>query len=48
MFLLYGTQDLHLAASALGTIFATASVGGLIGAVVSRARPRRRRHYSAE
>ncbi|MEY9927339.1 MFS family permease [Catenulispora sp. GP43] len=36
MFLLYGTQDLHLAASALGAIFATASVGGLIGAVASR------------
>jgi MFS family permease len=36
MFLLYGTQDLHLAAATLGAIFATASVGGLIGAVVSR------------
>jgi MFS family permease len=36
MFLLYGTRDLHLAASTLGAIFATASVGGLIGATVSR------------
>lgn len=36
MFLLYGTQELHLAASTLGAIFATASVGGLIGAAVSR------------
>lgn len=35
MFLLYGTRDLHLAASTLGAIFATASVGGLIGAMVS-------------
>lgn len=36
MFLLYGTRELHLAASTLGAIFATASVGGLIGAMVSR------------
>lgn len=36
MFLLYGTKDLHLAASTLGAIFATASVGGLIGSMVSR------------
>ena len=35
MFLLHGTHDLHLAPSALGGIFATASVGGLIGAVIS-------------
>ncbi|MGW7481725.1 MFS transporter [Nonomuraea muscovyensis] len=36
MFLLYGTQDLHLPSATLGGIFATASVGGLIGAVISR------------
>ncbi|GIG56936.1 MFS transporter [Longispora fulva] len=36
MFLLYGTHDLHLPATALGGVFATASVGGLIGATVSR------------
>ncbi|MBP2404169.1 enterobactin exporter EntS [Streptomyces netropsis] len=36
MFLLYGTHDLHLGPTTLGTIFATASVGGLIGAAVSR------------
>ncbi len=36
MFLLYGTNSLHLGSSALGTIFATASVGGLIGALLSR------------
>ncbi|TVL89309.1 MFS transporter [Streptomyces sp. SAJ15] len=36
MFLLYGTRDLHFASTTLGTIFAIASVGGLIGAVLSR------------
>lgn len=36
MFLLYGTNELHLAPAALGAVFATASVGGLIGALVSR------------
>ncbi|MFI8459981.1 MFS transporter [Kitasatospora sp. NPDC085464] len=36
MFLLYGTHDLHLGSTALGTVLATASVGGLIGALVSR------------
>ncbi|KUJ37317.1 MFS transporter [Streptomyces albus subsp. albus] len=36
MFLLYGTRDLHLGSTTLGGIFATASVGGLIGAAVSR------------
>ncbi|WKX71712.1 MFS transporter [Streptomyces sp. XD-27] len=36
MFLLYGTHDLHLGSTALGGIFATASVGGLIGAAISR------------
>lgn len=36
MFLLYGTRDLHLDSTTLGGIFATASVGGLIGAVISR------------
>ncbi|MFK0258770.1 MFS transporter [Streptomyces sp. NPDC090445] len=36
MFLLHGTNDLHLGSSTLGTIFATASVGGLIGSLVSR------------
>ncbi|REK89475.1 MFS transporter [Streptomyces inhibens] len=35
MFLLHGTHDLHLAPSVLGGIFATASVGGLIGALIS-------------
>ncbi|MGW0882092.1 MFS transporter [Streptomyces sp. NPDC002671] len=35
MFLLHGTRDLHLSSSALGGIFATASVGGLIGALMS-------------
>ncbi|WP_310723151.1 MFS transporter [Streptomyces sp. N2A] len=35
MFLLHGTRDLHLAPSVLGGIFATASVGGLIGALIS-------------
>ncbi|WP_051703817.1 MFS transporter [Glycomyces sp. NRRL B-16210] len=36
MFLLYGTRDLHLDSTTLGGILATASVGGLIGAVISR------------
>ncbi|MBW1600128.1 MFS transporter [Streptomyces sp. JJ38] len=36
MFLLYGTRDLHLDSTTLGGIFATASVGGLIGAAISR------------
>ncbi|WP_412543504.1 MFS transporter [Longispora sp. K20-0274] len=36
MFLLYGTHDLRLSATTLGAVFATASVGGLIGATVSR------------
>ncbi|ACZ87166.1 hypothetical protein Aros01_05369 [Streptosporangium roseum] len=36
MFLLYGTRDLQLDSTTLGGIFATASVGGLIGAVISR------------
>jgi MFS family permease len=36
MFLLYGTQGLHLSSATLGAIFATASVGGLIGAMISR------------
>jgi MFS family permease len=36
MFLLYGTRDLHLPSTTLGAIFTTASVGGLIGAVISR------------
>ncbi len=36
MFLLYGTHDLRLNSATLGAIFATASVGGLIGAVISR------------
>lgn len=36
MFLLYGTRDLKLSSTTLGAIFATASVGGLIGAVISR------------
>ncbi|WP_370420234.1 MFS transporter [Streptomyces sp. QH1-20] len=36
MFLLYGTRDLHLGPTTLGGIFATASVGGLIGAAISR------------
>ncbi|MFI2373398.1 hypothetical protein [Streptomyces sp. NPDC018833] len=35
VFLLYGTRDLHLDATTLGGIFATASVGGLIGAAIS-------------
>jgi MFS family permease len=36
MFLLYGTRDLHLTSTTIGGIFTTASVGGLIGAVISR------------
>ncbi|MER7467502.1 MFS transporter [Streptomyces sp. NPDC097981] len=36
MFLLYGTHDLHLASTTLGAVFATSSVGGLIGALISR------------
>nr|AFD20768.1 export protein [Streptomyces rimofaciens] len=36
MFLLYGTRDLRLDSTTLGGIFATASVGGLIGAAISR------------
>jgi MFS family permease len=36
MFLLYGTRTLGLDSTTLGLIFGTASVGGLIGAIVSR------------
>ncbi|GAA2677526.1 MULTISPECIES: MFS transporter [Actinosynnema] len=36
MFLLYGTRALGLSSETLGLIFGTASIGGLIGAVVSR------------
>lgn len=36
LFLLYGTRDLKLEAALLGGVLATASVGGLVGAVVSR------------
>ncbi len=36
MFLLYGTRDLGLPSATLGGIFATASVGGLGGALISR------------
>ncbi|WP_329619342.1 MFS transporter [Streptomyces sp. NBC_01255] len=36
MFLLYGARDLQLDSTVLGGIFATASVGGLIGAAISR------------
>lgn len=36
MFLLYGTNDLHLRETTLGAIFGTASAGGLIGAIISR------------
>ncbi|MEV0644055.1 MFS transporter [Phytomonospora sp. NPDC050363] len=36
MFLLYADRDLALGSAVIGGIFATASVGGLIGAVVSR------------
>ncbi|MFJ9826747.1 MFS transporter [Streptomyces sp. NPDC101160] len=35
MFLLHGTRDLHLSPSALGGVFSTASVGGLIGALIA-------------
>ncbi|NRQ31852.1 MFS transporter [Nonomuraea sp. NN258] len=35
MFLLYGTNDLRLSPATLGTVFATASVGGLIGAMLA-------------
>jgi MFS family permease len=41
MFLLYGTRDLHLSSGTLGAVFALGSVGGLLGAVVSRAVVRR-------
>ena len=36
MFLLYATRDLQLGSSTIGAIFATASIGGLIGAMLSR------------
>ncbi|MEZ0064107.1 MFS family permease [Streptacidiphilus sp. MAP12-20] len=36
MFLIHGTRDLHLSSTVLGGVFATASVGGLIGATLSR------------
>ncbi len=36
MFLLHGTHDLHLSSTALGGVLATASVGGLVGALISR------------
>ncbi|GII30397.1 MFS transporter [Planotetraspora mira] len=36
LFLLYGTRDLQLNSTTLGGIFATASAGGLIGALISR------------
>ncbi|ADB32619.1 major facilitator superfamily MFS_1 [Kribbella flavida DSM 17836] len=36
MFLLYGSQDLRLSARTLGFVFACASVGGLVGAVVAQ------------
>ncbi len=36
MFLIYGSKVLDLSSSILGGIFATASIGGLIGALVSR------------
>ncbi|GAB2647834.1 MFS transporter [Kribbella swartbergensis] len=35
MFLLYGTRDLGLTSTVIGVIFASASVGGLIGAALS-------------
>ncbi|MGW6915303.1 MFS transporter [Kitasatospora sp. NPDC054939] len=35
LFLLHGTNDLGLGPTAIGAVFATASVGGLVGAVVS-------------
>jgi len=36
MFLLYATRELGLEAAVVGGVFATASVGGLLGALVSR------------
>jgi len=36
MFLLYAARDLQLGSTAIGGIFATASVGGLLGALLSR------------
>ncbi|GAA1951531.1 MFS transporter [Kitasatospora viridis] len=36
MFLLYGTHDLHLGSATLGTVFALASIGGLIGSLIAR------------
>jgi MFS family permease len=36
MFLLYGTDTLHLGPAEIGGVFAAASVGGLLGAAVSR------------
>ncbi|MFF2041117.1 MFS transporter [Kitasatospora sp. NPDC058170] len=36
MFLLHAANDLHLAPSALGAVLATASLGGLAGALLSR------------
>lgn len=35
MFLLHGTRDLGLAPATIGGVFATASVGGLVGALIS-------------
>ncbi|MEV8098146.1 MFS transporter [Kitasatospora sp. NPDC085879] len=35
MFLLYGTRELGLSSTVLGAVLATASVGGLVGALVS-------------
>jgi hypothetical protein len=36
MFLLHATHDLHLASSLIGLIFGMPSVGGLLGAIISR------------
>lgn len=36
MFLLYGSHDLHLDSKTIGAVFTTASVGGLIGTLISR------------
>ncbi|MFG2848375.1 MFS transporter [Kitasatospora sp. NPDC048296] len=36
MFLLYAHTDLHLDSATIGAVFSTASVGGLIGALISR------------
>lgn len=36
MFLLYGARDLRLDSATIGSVLATAAVGGLIGAVISR------------